>query len=530
MEVSGITVIREGAQDTFRRNDMTSAIDGMGNAAAMFAGFTDQLATAGQTQSSPKGDFQNAMADAAESLNSMAKGGNVSLAKGSFESKKPEGVSYGAEDKTANNNVDKTADTKADDNSDNRVADPKSDNADKTAVNRIQDSKAGNDKAAVSEAADKVLEEAARVLNMDPDELSELLAELGLTAQDLLIPENMNILTANVLGDGDAAALITDSMIFDTAAELNRIASDIMKEMGIDPEALKNVVSDVPEIELPSLEDVEPVIIDKPAIATSADDKMAEIVSGTGDNTMSHSEEIRTENTGADSASSGNTGKDNTEIGTGSRSTSHTESHKEDGMREDNRFDDRMHAVTGTENNVPQDISDNVKNLDSLKETPISYLSDPEQIAEQVIEHIKSNVREDFSSLEMTLNPASLGHVAINLVNNAGNVTAQFITENDAARSAIEGQVAILRQNLEQQGVKIDAVEVTVSSHAFEQNLEQGNDGQSEAENMEQEKLRRQTRKIDLGEYADIPEDLSEEDRVTADMMQADGGRMDYKV
>ena len=189
-----------------------------------------------------------------------------------------------------------------------------------------------------------------------------------------------------------------------------------------------------------------------------------------------------------------------------------------------------MHAVTGTENNVPQDISDNVKNLDSLKETPISYLSDPEQIAEQVIEHIKSNVREDFSSLEMTLNPASLGHVAINLVNNAGNVTAQFITENDAARSAIEGQVAILRQNLEQQGVKIDAVEVTVSSHAFEQNLEQGNDGQSEAENMEQEKLRRQTRKIDLGEYADIPEDLSEEDRVTADMMQADGGRMDYKV
>ena len=73
-------------------------------------------------------------------------------------------------------------------------------------------------------------------------------------------------------------------------------------------------------------------------------------------------------------------------------------------------------------------------------------------------------------------------------------------------------------------------MEVTVSSHAFEQNLEQGNDGQSEAENMEQEKLRRQTRKIDLGEYADIPEDLSEEDRVTADMMQADGGRMDYKV
>ena len=55
--------------------------------------------------------------------------------------------------------------------------------------------------------------------------------------------------------------------------------------------------------------------------SAQADEKMAEIVSGTVDNTMSHSEEIRTENTGADSASSGNTGKDNNRKNEGSVKT-----------------------------------------------------------------------------------------------------------------------------------------------------------------------------------------------------------------
>jgi flagellar hook-length control protein FliK len=73
-------------------------------------------------------------------------------------------------------------------------------------------------------------------------------------------------------------------------------------------------------------------------------------------------------------------------------------------------------------------------------------------------------------------------------------------------------------------------VEVTVSSHAFEQNLEQGNDGQSDAEASEQERLRRATRKIDLGDFAGIQEDLDEADAVTVQMMQADGNKMDYKI
>ena len=48
----------------------------------------------------------------------------------------------------------------------------------------------------------------------------------------------------------------------------------------------------------------------------------------------------------------------------------------------------------------------------------------------------------------------------------------------------------------------------------------------------ENERLRRATRKIDLGSFAgdEVIEELDESEQVTARMMQADGNQMDYKV
>ena len=131
----------------------------------------------------------------------------------------------------------------------------------------------------------------------------------------------------------------------------------------------------------------------------------------------------------------------------------------------------------------------------------------------------------------MTLNPQSLGNVAVNLISKNGALTAEFTTQTEAAKAALESQIVVLKENLEQQGVKVDAVDVTVSSHAFEQNLEQGNDGDSEAEAAEKERLRKGTRKIDLNTFTDgYPEDIDEADQVTVSMMQSDGNRMDYRA
>lgn len=47
----------------------------------------------------------------------------------------------------------------------------------------------------------------------------------------------------------------------------------------------------------------------------------------------------------------------------------------------------------------------------------------------------------------------------------------------------LETQVADLRQNLNQAGVKVDAIEVTVASHEFEKNLEQNQENEKQQEN-----------------------------------------------
>lgn len=64
-------------------------------------------------------------------------------------------------------------------------------------------------------------------------------------------------------------------------------------------------------------------------------------------------------------------------------------------------------------------------------------------------------------------------------------------------KEALESQIADLKQNMNQAGVKVDAVEVTVGGHEFERNLEQ-NAKQEEQQAEEREKAANATRHINL--------------------------------
>ncbi len=101
-------------------------------------------------------------------------------------------------------------------------------------------------------------------------------------------------------------------------------------------------------------------------------------------------------------------------------------------------------------------------------------------------------------------------------------LTAHFITQNEAVKAAIEGQIVQLRETFEEQGVKVEAIEVTVQTHEFEQNLEQGRGRDSQ----ETDKKNR-TRKLRLEEPAAV-ENVDEEDALQAEMMAARGSTVSY--
>ena len=137
--------------------------------------------------------------------------------------------------------------------------------------------------------------------------------------------------------------------------------------------------------------------------------------------------------------------------------------------------------------------------------------------------------------MELHLHPASLGNVRVILSTKGGVVTAQLTTENEVVKNAIESQVSQLKLNLEEQGIKVEAIEVSVASHQMERNLEQN---AGERQNQEQtdkangiHKIRKTS--INLNSYEneeELIEDITDADdatRIAMEMMAIGGNRMD---
>lgn len=145
------------------------------------------------------------------------------------------------------------------------------------------------------------------------------------------------------------------------------------------------------------------------------------------------------------------------------------------------------------------------------------------KIVTQVVEQIKVLVKPDTTSMEIQLNPESLGKVSLSVMAKHGQITASFIAQNEATQKALESQVQVLRENLQEQGLKVDAIEVTISSNSeFEQSMQMG--GQSQ-QGQQQKKA---PRKLNLEELNGDVTSLSEEETLAVKVMEANGNQVDY--
>lgn len=159
-------------------------------------------------------------------------------------------------------------------------------------------------------------------------------------------------------------------------------------------------------------------------------------------------------------------------------------------------------------------------------EQPVYQSAQSEQIMNQIVEYMKFNISEETQKMEMRLHPASLGTVNVQIAAKDGVITAQFTTQNEAVRAVLETQLIQLKEQFEEQGIKVDAVEVTVANHAYG---DQSFEGQR---NMDQDKgkTKKGTRRINL-DLLDGDEELAEMDdseRIAVEMMQANGNTVDY--
>lgn len=423
---------------------------------------------------------------------------------------------------TGNGNVKQT-DAKAaeNDNSDKTVTD------DKISEEGISDEQ----KEALNEAGEKLVEEVAKEMETTPEEVEEAMEILGLSALQLLDPDNMKQLLITLSGNEDHLSIITDGELYghlqNLLDELSLTLEDLQTELGLSEEDLNALIADmsvigaetevIPEVNPEEIQAQDDEMVDQTA---KTDEVNPEVVKDYAVTVHKDGETVKVKVT-VDNASGDKSMKE--EVTAESKIQVETE-HKS-GAKDSSAQDKGEGNTHGSF--VMQTPIEQPGVNETVQEQPImERYVDTQDIMNQIGEYIKLNLKADVQELELQLHPASLGSVNIQLTAKDGMITAQFTTQNEAVKAAIESQLVQLRTQFDEQGLKVDAVEVAVADYRFNQNFS-GN-GENADESAGSNKKNR--RKINLNELdlEELPEDMEDSDRIAAQMMAQNGNTVDF--
>ncbi len=348
------------------------------------------------------------------------------------------------------------------------------------------------------------------VLNLDGAELNQLMEQLGVTMLDLLNPQVLQQLVLEAAGGADFSVLLTDE---NAAAGLQQLLSgvqDILNQAGVTAEELQQIVTS---------EEFAQVL-------QSAEQTGAELA------VLTQEQEAQVDNGSVKNQPVVNETDGQTAEVSGQEEDGFTvEVVKESSKGSENRQD--MASDQSAAQNQPfamTPVEQFVERMAQVSEGSFAELAPAEQIrdiANQLLEHIRVTIQPSQTSMEITLNPESIGKVNLNIMSKQGVMTAQFTTQTEAARIAIESQMSVLRENLQNQGLKVEAIEVTVSNFEFQQ----GNLNDTAANSSQQQNGRQSTRRDNLTlEEALSFDEVTEEESIALDMMERNGNQVDFKA
>lgn len=395
---------------------------------------------------------------------------------------------------------------------------PKTETASKTAEGKVT---AEGKEQAVEKAGKKLVEEIAEKLEVSEEEVLKAMEMLGFDMAALLNAENLTMLAVTLSGEDGSLALLTNEGLYKTVQELSQSLNDVKaalaKELSLTPEELQQVIDEVSKKAQMSESGMEEIPKDLPD--KTENQEMKEEAAPKITVTVDHgTKEVKLT---ADEA--GNVKQVEGVEKKAEGSSKEAGEGRQGGMsREEGK-----ETLPGQSTLTEAALQGRVQNAESaLEQTQAAYnTQDTQEIMKQIMDYMKIQLKPGMDRLEMQLHPESLGNLHIQITSRGGEVTAQFHVQNEAVKAALESQIVELKDALKEQGVKVEAVEVTVESHAFESNLWQGKEG----ENSSFKDNRKSPRKINLNALDESFEEEAEEaDLLAAKMMEANGNTVDY--
>ena len=352
-------------------------------------------------------------------------------------------------------------------------------------------------------AAADMIQETADLLEIPVEELQTLMEDMGMESLDVLDPAKLSALFVQASGAEDSYALVTDGELYEDYQALMKQLDTVLQESG---QKLETEDVQVPEL-LNKLAEQQTVQKEVPEAEIARDEEPVE-------NKNENPVENKNENPVEVAVQNVSDMAKETEV-----------SDRKSDQKESSS--DKEQAGKGETGNVfIQNLKEEAfrPELQQTAEMSAAAETDTENIMRQIMDYMKLQLRADTTNLEMQLHPASLGTVQVQIASKAGAVTANFIAQNEAVKAALESQMVQLTQRFEEQGVKVEAIEVTVQTHEFERNLEQGR-GREQQSGESAKKGR--TRRINLNDAVSL-EDMDAEDALAADIMAVSGNTVDY--
>ena len=366
--------------------------------------------------------------------------------------------------------------TKSDTKSKDTYKNIQTDSTDKASISKDTDK---NVKSSTSSSLSNISDKASKVnqavqdikdsikdeLDISDDKLEEVMSILGLTNADLLQSQNIADIFMEVTGTQDAMDIITDAALTQSfqniISTVEQAVDNLSEDTGMSIEQIKDFINDNMTNSAAVVDDKTVVddIRTEENVQTNASDKM------TGDN-----EDVNSVNEDT---------LDNISQSVEKKITIQSDNKSSDNMKGYNGSD-KSSDVKTTVSEISSNLVQSIQNsFEEVMNTTTTQTVNGADVIKQIINSVKVTGNNVVQSMEIQLNPEHLGKVTLNVTSKSGVITAEIVAQNEQVKKAIESQINTLKDNFENQGIKIEAVEVTVQSHSFEsgQNLK-GNDSE----------------------------------------------------
>lgn len=363
-------------------------------------------------------------------------------------------------------------------------------------VEEAEDDQSIEDVSAAMESISNLLQNVMQLLQLTGEELADKLQEIGMNPADLLTQEGLKELFLYV-NSAEPSDLLVDE-------ELNLRLQSFLGEFENTLQTLDLTgMDDVALLAGEDMKDILSRIMDtmEAAQTTEQDDAVGEVVSDSG---LNEPEVVVTKEESKAQSDNGSSAKQQSEDTTRTLEPADTEG-----------------PVKGKHSTFENPVLQAIQDAVSQVEETVTAGSQPVKSADiinQIVEQVRVHMSQNTTSLEMQLYPEHLGKIQINVVSKDGIMTARIVAENEAAKQAIENGLTSLKETMEQQDLKVDAIEVMVSTNGFERGSEQQD---STAENQDS----KGQRKLSLSE---LEEESSKEEAVEAEKMKAVGSSVSY--